>query len=115
MNLSRTLRNTNHISELQNRVFILHVIKDAHILIDIFFLISLLHLIHAINSAAYKKQTLSHKLELSTHHHSSNEPHKNLVAIGTDSISRCKSYYQMIDAIMTKSMVNINLEYIKSI
>jgi hypothetical protein len=40
-------------------------------------------------SAAYKKQTLSHKLELSTHHHSSNEPYKNLVAIGTDSISRC--------------------------
>ena len=67
------------------------------------------------SSAAYKKQTLSHKLELSTHHHSSNEPYKNLVAIGTDSISRCKSYYQMIDAIMTKSMVNINLEYIKSI
>jgi len=66
-------------------------------------------------SAAYKKQTLSHKLELSTHHHSSNEPYKKLVAIGTDSISRCKSYYQMIDAIMTKSMVNINLEYIKSI
>jgi hypothetical protein len=49
MNLSRTLRNTNHISELQNRVFILHVIKDAHIPIDIFFLISLIHLIHAIN------------------------------------------------------------------